>query len=191
MDIKKFKLNYPYDKNILIEQLIKNFSLFTTPIKGEGAPGIQTPLILKSKEINYILDYAIQKCIEIFLDNKKPEDYIISPWIYISRNETTSSFYHEHSKLLPGQTKDSVITDFTFTYYVQIPNNLYGNEGHIYFKDKNTEISFLPEEDDFLIFPADLLHRPEKNPNSTKDRIVIAGNLKFNIQKIKTSNTIL
>ena len=191
MDIKKFKLDYPFEKTKLINQLYKNVSMFTTPIKGLGAPGIQTVLILKTDEINYILDNILNIAIKTYFNGNKPMDYVLNPWVYISRKENVSNFYHEHTKLFPGQTKDSIVTDYTFTYYVQMPNNLKGDDGHIFFKKNDKEISFLPEENDLIFFPADLLNKPEKNPNSTLDRIVIAGNLKFNIQQIKNTNSIL
>jgi hypothetical protein len=52
------------------------------------------------------------------------------------------------------------------------------NQGKIYFKTKSGyESSILPEDGDIFIFPGDLQHKPEINPNSTKPRIVVAGNV--------------
>jgi hypothetical protein len=59
-----------------------------------------------------------------------------------------------------------------------MPNNLKDNQGKLYFKTKSGyEFSILPEEGDIFIFAGDLQHKPEINPNSTKSRIVVAGNV--------------
>ena len=61
-----------------------------------------------------------------------------------------------------------------------MPDKLKDNQGKLFFKTKSGyEFSTLPEDNDIFIFPGDLQHKPEINPNSTKSRIVVAGNVAF------------
>jgi len=74
-----------------------------------------------------------------------------------------------------------------------MPNNLDGNDGKLFFlnQDDNVEITFLPEENELVIFPANLYHRPETSINSNIDRIVIAGNILFDFPNLKENKTLL
>jgi hypothetical protein len=191
--IYREKIKYPYQKEILIKKIHQNVSLF----KYEPShlhPGIQANIILKCKEIDFILNYGVKKCIELFKKDKNIDevDYCLYSWIFISRNENTQSHYHNHTSFSP-QVKKSVESNCTFTYYVQMPNNLKENDGKLFFvnQEDNTELTFLPEENEFVIFPADVYHRPETSINSTIDRIVIAGNVLFDFPILKEKKTIL
>jgi hypothetical protein len=76
-----------------------------------------------------------------------------------------------------------------------MPDNLEGTDGHISFKMKNgEEVSFLPVENQILMFTADILHKPELNKKSTNKRVVYAGNLAIldkNKKYLKNTNTLL
>jgi hypothetical protein len=50
---------------------------------------------------------------------------------------------------------------------------------------------FLPEENELVIFPADVYHRPDTSINSTIDRIVIAGNVLFDFPILKEKKTLM
>ena len=191
--IYREKINYPFSKENLIKKIHQNVSLF----KYEPShifPGIQTNTILKCKEIDYILNYGVKKCIELFKKDKKVEevDYCLYSWIFISRDENTQSHYHNHTQFSP-HVKKSIESNYTFTYYVQMPNNLNGNDGKLFFLNQydNVEITFLPEENELVIFPANLYHRPETSINSNIDRIVIAGNILFDFPNLKENKTLL
>ena len=57
-----------------------------------------------------------------------------------------------------------------------MPDNLSGIDGHILFKNKGGMVlKYLPEENEVLIFRSDLSHAPIHAKNSTKNRIVLAG----------------
>jgi hypothetical protein len=89
--------------------------------------------------------------------------------------------------------KKSIESNYTFTYYVQMPNNLNGNDGKLFFVDNedNVQRMFLPEENELVIFPADVYHRPDTSINSTIDRIVIAGNVLFDFPILKEKKTLM
>jgi hypothetical protein len=186
------KIKYPYEKDILIKKIHQNVSLFNNE-SSYITPGIQTNIILKCKEIDFILNYGVKKCIELFKKDKNVEevDYCLYPWIFISRNENTQSHYHNHTMFSP-HVKKSIESNYTFTYYVQMPNNLNGNDGKLFFVDNedNVQRMFLPEENELIIFPADVYHRPDTSINSTIDRIVIAANVLFDFPILKEKKTL-
>ena len=47
--------------------------------------------------------------------------------------------------------------------------------------------SILPNEGDILIMRGDLPHVPNYSPNSTKDRVVLAGSIRMDFSKLNKS----
>jgi proteasome assembly chaperone (PAC2) family protein len=71
-----------------------------------------------------------------------------------------------------------------------MPDVMEGDDGILYFKSKNDITYWVkPEEDDLIIMLGDMPHVPNNAPNSTIDRIVLAGNVGFEL--IKNFKTIL
>ena len=63
-----------------------------------------------------------------------------------------------------------------------------GEDGVLYFKGSNgNEYWIRPEEDDLIIMDADMPHSPNNAPDSTIDRIVLAGNVGFEMIKKEKS----
>jgi hypothetical protein len=57
-----------------------------------------------------------------------------------------------------------------------MPDNLNNQEGKILFRtNEGIEVSYLPKVGDLILFPANLLHKPELNRGSDIERIVYAG----------------
>ena len=186
------KINYPFSKENLIKKIYQNLSLFEHESRYEY-PGIQTNILLKCKEIDYILNYGAEKCKELFYKDSNIEDvtYAIYPWSFISRNETTASHFHNHDMFAPN-VKKSIKSNYTFIYYVQIPNNLKDNDGKLIIIDEQQQqIDILPEENELIILPAHLYHRPETAINSNIDRIVIAATILFDFPNLKENKTLL
>jgi hypothetical protein len=126
--------------------------------------------------LDVITDFVVDLCKEIY--NEETFGYLIHPWIAISKNDRTKILWHKHIHFAPPY--HFIETDFTFTYYLQMPNNLNGDDGKLLFKTDDGEIyKFLPEENDIFIFPPNLSHVVEWNRESTKDRVVIASNITF------------
>jgi hypothetical protein len=101
-----------------------------------------------------------------------------SGWIFQLPNGSQGGNYHKHEQL--SQLYPHYTTDIAWVYYLQIPNNLIGDEGTISFKDEfDNTISIIPELNYVYAFPANLLHKPNKTINSTKSRIVAVANIKF------------
>jgi hypothetical protein len=71
-----------------------------------------------------------------------------------------------------------------------MPNNLKGDDGVLYIEGIEKKLyKILPKEDELIIFNADIPHGPNSAYNSTKDRIVLAGNVGF--EYIKDKKTLL
>jgi hypothetical protein len=103
-------------------------------------------------------------------------------WIFRAHPNDDTGTYHVHTTL--GNQYDTsgnqLLSDYSWTYYLNIPNIVSGVEGNLFFKDGDSEpISFLPEKGYLYSFPSSLLHRPNEAPNSTNQRIVAVANIKF------------
>jgi hypothetical protein len=143
--------------------------------------------------ISDIIQFGIDKCKEIYInDGKNIETILHDLWLnrvrkYSEIKQATTfenPIFHSHT--LINHMRNLFLPDYTFVYYVQIENNLSGNEGHLMIKNKEDEIySFLPEENDLIIMKGDLLHSPVPSVNTTQDRYVVAGNIGFKFHKQK------
>lgn len=190
------KINLPFPVDNLIDKIYKNL-MIRTSLRNDNPeyPGIQCHIILKGKEIDYVLKSAVDACKKVFFkrsENLDEIDYAIYPWVFISRDETTATGFHDHLTFSSKVSPDfNIKNNITFTYYVQMPNNLSGDEGKLSFLDNNIVTSILPEQFDLFVFGANVLHRPELANKSTKDRIVICGNVSFEFGKHKNKKTVI
>jgi hypothetical protein len=134
-------------------------------------PGIQSTIVISSTSIRELNE----KIIDVLFKNSKIDintPYITNQWVYISDKKNTYYGFHSHDK----KNHTNIPLQWTYTYYVQMPNNLVGDDGKLVFKlDNDTTHSILPEVGDLLIFPTTLLHAPMTNTNSEIERIVFAG----------------
>lgn len=180
-----------YNSDILKNELRKNFEFNYGSENSElMLSGEQSLLLIESNEINKIKN----QCINTIKSIIKQSDNIVyytKNWIYVNNSKTKEAFYHEHS-----QNKDVSIlkNEWVYTFYVQMPNNLSGDEGYLLFKTNDGAINkILPKEGEVVIFPADLLHKPELSPNTTKERIVFSGvfsTVDMNRSYIKSTKTV-
>lgn len=92
--------------------------------------------------------------------------------------------YHNHVSI--AKRNNEYIPDYTFVFYLQMPDNLSGDDGKLFFKDYDgNEYSILPNVGECIILKGDVPHAPIDAPNSSKDRIVLAGNVTFLNNKLK------
>lgn len=136
--------------------------------------------------IQEVIKIALTEAIKIGKSNGIEFNKInINSWINIVRaglpkqnnfkngNEVT---LHNHIDL--QKNVNSFYPHYTFVYYVQMPNNLSNNEGSLIIEGKTGKrYHFLPEVGDLVIMEGYLPHSPDRAPKSTKDRVVIAGNV--------------
>jgi hypothetical protein len=160
------------DVNKLISDIKLNLDVdVDTKYPRPTEPGIQSTIVISSNSIRG-LD---EKIMNILFENSKIDKntpYTTKQWVYISDNKNPYSGFHSHDK----KNHTNIPLQWTYTYYVQMPNNLVGDDGKLVFKlDDNTIHSILPEIGDLLIFPTTLLHSPMTNTKSDIERIVFAG----------------
>lgn len=174
----KFEDKFP--KNPFIDKLKTVDNLVETLNPAKSTPGRQSALTeINMPELNLIKDRVCELLVNQF---GVSNNFIMKTWVYYSNSDNGYGGYHTHTTLHPKSfvPLDRLKTNYTFTYYLQMPDNLKNDEGKLFFRtNSGYEIGILPEVDDIFIFPGDLEHRPEINPNSTKARIVIAGNVAF------------
>ena len=103
-----------------------------------------------------------------------------SGWILKCGPQDYTGDFHIHETFSPRYPEIS--SEFTWTYYLETPNNCVGDEGHLILKDGDDTISFLPEEGYLYTFKSNIPHRGQISPNSTKNRIVVVGNISFNYE---------
>jgi hypothetical protein len=69
-----------------------------------------------------------------------------------------------------------------------MPDVMEEEEGVLYFRGQNKQEYWIrPEEDDLIIMEGWMPHAPNNAPKSTIDRIVIAGNVGFEMIKKEKS----
>lgn len=94
--------------------------------------------------------------------------------------------YHVHTEI--NKDIKSFVPHYTYVYYIQMPDVMNGEDGVLYFRGKNKKEYWIrPEEDDLIIMEGDMPHAPNTAPNSTVDRIVLAGNVGFDFIKKQKS----
>lgn len=150
-------------------------------------------------DLDYLVQKGINLCKELYEEKNVPYNKInTDSWVNVVRSQNPVQLQFKHEEL-KGVDKFHVHTDinrdiktfiphYTYVYYIQMPDVMNGEDGVLYFKGKdNQEFWIRPEEDDLIIMEADMPHAPNSAPNSTIDRIVLAGNVGFEFIKKEKS----
>lgn len=157
--------------------------------KEKQSPGIQFSTNVSNSEHIFEIKnkcYNIVKDLFTSTSNKKVISGYQNSWIFISTSANPDSAYHQHAKF--SHEFPTLSSSFTYTYYIDVPDNCEGNEGKLIFlndtedNEQTDSCTIMPEAGYLYIFGGTLWHRPEVNPNSTNDRIVLAGNVVFNTE---------
>ena len=146
-----------------------------------------------NSELDEILNFSINSCINLF--NKSYNTLSTDNWVNLVRckNQKQKLFdnkgeliFHKHTEL--NRAIDLPEPTFTYVSYLQIQDNLSNNDGVLLLKDIDGSIyEYLPSVGDCIIMDGDTPHVPNHALNSTKDRIVLAGNVRLEmIKKEKT-----
>lgn len=116
------------------------------------------------------------------ISGRKFNTYAEHNWVYTQKEGFNMEWMHQHILVHPDN-RSTILTDYTFTFYVQTPKDIKGDEGHIVFEDENkVSHKFLPKESDIFIFPADIRHTAIPTPNSKVERIVYAGSVCLDVE---------
>ena len=137
-------------------------------------------------KLDEIVQIGVNKCKEIYNETNINYNKInTDAWVNVVRslnpvqeNFHTDNKYHIHTEINKGRKE--FIPHYTYVYYIQMPDVMNEDDGVLYFKGKDdTEYWVRPEEDDLIIMEGHMPHAPNNAPNSTLDRIVMAGNVGF------------
>ncbi len=153
---------------------------------------------IKTK-MDEIIQMGIDYCKDLYKERNVVYNKInTDAWVNVVRstNPVQIQFKHEELKGIDkfhvhtdiNKEMKSFIPHYTYVYYVQMPDVMNGEDGVLYFRGKNNKEYWIrPEEDDLIIMEADMPHSPNNAPNSTVDRIVVAGNVGFDYIKKEKS----
>lgn len=142
-----------------------------------------------TNKIDEVIKFGVEECSKLRKKNGLFFNKInVNCWINLVRSgKPKQNEYKSKNSIIPLHNHidlqkkiDSFYPTYTFVYYVQMPNNLIENEGCLIIGGKSGQrYYFLPKEGDLVIMSGELPHCPNTSPNSTKNRIVIAGNVGF------------
>ena len=144
---------------------------------------------MESQSKNYVVKYG-----DVNIQNIVYDDFILAN----DKKHVVSKVWYQDSECSQPHTfyiQTHNLSQWTITYYAQMPDGLKNNDGKLFVKDKNdNEFSILPKEGECILFPSHVLHKPETNQTSTKSRIVFASHFTIfneNSFSIKTNKSIL
>jgi hypothetical protein len=204
--IWKIKLNKLSDKDTLLKEA--NFVIESQPdIKTDGFGYKKewnnninfTGEITIETKMDEIIQMGIDYCKDLYKERNVVYNKInTDAWVNVVRstNPVQIQFKHEELKGVDkfhvhteiNKEMKSFIPNYTYVYYIQMPDIMNGEDGVLYFRGSNKKEYWIrPEEDDLIIMEADMPHSPNNAPNSTVDRIVMAGNVGFELIKKEKS----
>jgi hypothetical protein len=147
-------------------------------------------------KLDEVCQYGIDVCKDIYLEQFSKEFNKVNTdaWVNVVRSKepVQENFYdkkqkyHIHTEI--NKKTKSFVPDYTYVYYIQMPDMMEGEDGVLYFKGKDdTEYWIRPEEDDIIVMEGWMPHAPNNAPTSTIDRVVLAGNVGFDFIKKEKS----
>ncbi len=145
------------------------------------------------QELDSIMCYGLDAC--ILLHNKHFNEIKTDVWVNIVRakNPVQKNYKSNGSLVFHNHVELNILNKlppplYTFVCYIQMPDNLVGEDGVLYMEDIDGRVyHILPNEGDILIMKGDLPHVPNYAPNSSKDRIVLAGSVRMDFSKLNKS----
>lgn len=154
---------------------------------------------IKNK-LDLVCQLGINLCKEIWNTEIKKDFNKVNTdaWVNMVRSKEPVQIQFKHEEL-KGVDKFHTHTDinkqnnqfypnYTYVYYIQMPDIMEGEDGVLYFRGENgKEYWIRPEEDDIIIMPGWMPHAPNNAPKATIDRIVMAGNVGFEFIKKEKS----
>lgn len=202
--IWKTKLNLLTDREFIVKEALDYVNNFKgqSPFDGFGYKREWTEHqdfdgeFEVENKLDLICNIGMQKCKELWnTESKKPYNKInTETWINVvrSKNPKQPQFqdgvdkYHVHTDI--SRVTESFVPNYTYVYYIQMPDVMNGDDGVLYIKGKDEKEYWIrPEVDDLIIMEGWIPHAPMNAPESTIDRIVMAGNVGFDMIKKEKS----
>ena len=154
-----------------------------------------TEIKVRSAEIDSIVDYGIRIAMRLSeINTLHNRAWTGKTWSYIQdkNSKDPDNGFHVHTSAInfpDTRVNAPILTDWTYCFYLQVPNDLQGNEGSLLLKDVDGKVyAIKPEEGDFIFFKGNVEHKPNLAPNSEGTRIAICSNISFNITEIRNES---
>ena len=196
-DVMAFSFEYvpTFSKEIILASVSKLISEMPH-IKSDG-------YIFRNikEEFKDIYSFCSERCKDLAIKNSITyKTFNLHKWVSVLRSEPVQPMeldvenkeptYHNHKEI--AERSGNTIPLYSFVYYLQMPDNISGIDGHILFKSKEGNVlKYLPKENEVLIFSSDLPHAPIHAKNSTKNRIVLAGDFVVDNKTVKNNKTLI
>jgi len=126
-----------------------------------------------------ILKRMIKAILEIYIDKYMQKNYnslMFDCWFnmqYHDRKQLYKEDFHNHMNFMDP----TVVPHKSFVYYIQMPNNLKGKDGVLFYKVGTEIYDSLPKENELYAMNSDLIHCPNSAFESTVDRIILGINV--------------
>jgi hypothetical protein len=182
--------------NYVIESYIVNRTGGFTYVKTENDRVLTMANCGKQHLLDKIIELGTDYCKELYIKSNTYNKLNAESWVFVinAKNPVQRGYryreirkeirYHTHTDFAD---KFLFFPNYTFVYYIQMPDVMNEEDGVLYFKGKNNQQFWIrPEEDDLIIMEADMPHCANNAPNSTIDRIVLTGNVGFEFIKKTT-----
>jgi len=175
-----------YDSNFIKEKIIQSIlRLIELQPEYESSDAF-TYSKHRFSEIDEIEKKGVEICLEILKKEKQEfKKHNYDTWVNrVKAQNPVQAFgailfghpYHNHNDINKNMLRHT--PTYTFIYYLQMPDNLQNDEGHLVLKDSTGNVySILPKEGEFLIHKSNVDHYPKEAKSSSVDRLVIAGNV--------------
>lgn len=131
-----------------------------------------------------LVSTGILHCINLF--DAKFNTVWFETWINVVRNVPRQKT-NRHNHVEINKKLNKPLPTYTWIYYLQLPNNLSGEEGKLEYEDETGTHKYLPNVGDLVILKGDMWHSVMPTTKSTVNRIVLAGNVSLLSNKTKRS----
>lgn len=200
--IWKTKLDFLHKKDLIMSQ-VKNIIESKPQVKMDNYGYKQEFQSLSfdgilniENDLDKIINKGIELCKSLYFDSYNKIN--MDSWVNIVRSVEPKQInfkyienskidkYHVHVDI--QKNMNMFYPNFTWVYYIQMPDVMENEDGVLYIKGKNEKEYYIkPEEDDLIIMYGWLPHSPNNAPKAKTDRIVMAGNVGFEFIKKEKS----
>lgn len=161
ISIKNFYIVGDFERIQINKDIEYNYLKYSNPSLGYNFP-IREP---NNSFFHKIYDKFLTESFRIFGDFSLSQNNSSLCWCYRSRNDDFSSFWHDH--------KDTSIINAVYYYQTQEGDSI------SFFDANNDEIEYNVSEGELLIFPNNLLHKPNPPVSGISDRYRYSINLEI------------
>ena len=124
--------------------------------------------------LGYVVEQGINECLTLFGSRY---NYVWhEAWVNIIRPFRRQKI-NRHNHVVINRKLNKPLPTYTWVYYIQMPDNLNGDDGKLEYEDDGGIHKYLPNVGDLIILKGDQWHSIYGSGNSSKNRVVIAGNV--------------